>query len=195
MIYMHLHMQDRPSLLNTCVSFLLKGVASQSNICSDRTWRTAEVGMAPGGRRGPSSRGKMSGSKSTSAHLALESIASKNNAKAQFIVVKEQQRAMKSEKNLCNDIYNIKQKRRKTLHDFVVHCGDKEMAKVHIDYVKAQELQKNLDNDDLSIDNIPDSQESCIVEILEHERMLKTLKKLHAAAQTKINSFLSENEK
>jgi hypothetical protein len=35
----------------------------------------------------------------------------------------------------------MKQKRQKTLHDFVAHCRDKEMAKVQIDYVKAQELQ------------------------------------------------------
>jgi hypothetical protein len=194
MIYMHHHMQDHPSLLNACVSFPPKDVASHSSIHGDRTRRTAEVGMAPGGRHGPGSRGKKAGSKSTSVRLALESIASKNNARAQFIVAKEQQLAMKPEKNLCDDVYNIKQKRRKTLHDFVAHCGDKELAKVHIlDNVKAQELQENLAND-LSIDNILDSQESCIVELLEHERTLETLKKLHAAAQTKINSFLSEKE-
>ncbi len=86
--------------------------------------------MPPGGRCGPGSGGKKAGSKSTSAHLVLEFIASKNNTKAQFIVAKEQQLAMKSEKNLCGDIYNIKQKKHKALHDFVAHCRDKEMAKV-----------------------------------------------------------------
>jgi hypothetical protein len=106
-------------------------------------------------------------------------------------MAKEQQLAIKSEKAPCNDIYDMKQKRCKTLHDFVAHCGDKEMAKVQIDNVKAQELQENFVDDDLSINNIPDSQEYCIVEISERKRTLKTLKRLHAAAQTKINSFLS----
>jgi hypothetical protein len=78
--------------------------------------------------------------------------------------------------NLCDDIYDIKQKRCKILHDFFAHCGDKEMGGVQIDNVKAQELHENLYDDDLSINDIPDSQESCIIEILEHERMLKTLK-------------------
>jgi hypothetical protein len=141
-IYMHLHRQERPSLLNACVSFLPKGVVSQSKVRGDHTWRTAELGMAPVGRHGPSSRANKAEFKSTSAHLALESIASKNNAKTQLIVAEEQQLAMKSDKNLFNDIYNIKQKRRKTLHDFVAHCGDKEMAKMQIDNVKAQELHK-----------------------------------------------------
>ncbi len=103
---------------------------SQLNICNDHTWRTAEAGMTPGDRHGPGSGSKKAGSKSVSTHLALQSIASKNNAKAQLIVAEEQQLAMKSEKNLCDDTYDIKQKRHKTLQDFVAHCGDKEMVKV-----------------------------------------------------------------
>ncbi len=37
MIYVHLHIRDHPTLLNACVYFLPKGVASQSNVCGDRT--------------------------------------------------------------------------------------------------------------------------------------------------------------
>ena len=98
-IYMHHHMRDRPSLLNACVSFLPKDVVSQSNIRSDRTRRTAEVETTPGERRGPCSRGKKGGfAKSASTRLALQYIASENNANAQLIVAEEQQLVMKSEK-------------------------------------------------------------------------------------------------
>ena len=98
-IYMHHHMRDRPSLLNACVSFLPKDVVSQSNIRGDRTRRTAEVETTPGERRGPCSRGKKGGfAKSASTRLALQYIASENNANAQLIVAEEQQLVMKSEK-------------------------------------------------------------------------------------------------
>ena len=64
---------------------------------------------------------------------------------------------------------------------------------MQINKVKAQELLEQEDfSDDLSIDDITDSQESCIVEILELERTLEALKKLHAIAQTKLKSFLEK---
>ena len=67
------------------------------------------------------------------------------------------------------------------------------MAKMKIDKVKAQESMEQEDlSDVLSIDDVTDSQESCIVELLEHERTLETLKKLNTAAPTKLNSVLEK---
>ncbi len=64
---------------------------------------------------------------------------------------------------------------------------------MQINKVKARKLleQEDLPND-LSIDDVTDSQECCIVELLEHERTLETLKKLHTTTQTKLNSFFEK---
>ena len=64
---------------------------------------------------------------------------------------------------------------------------------MQINKVKARKLleQEDLPND-LSIDDVTDSQECCIVELLEHERTLETLKKLNTAAPTKLNSVLEK---
>jgi hypothetical protein len=84
MLNMHKHMQDNKGLLSSCASLLPPGLSKQSGIRGRPTKLTGLLITKAGGRCGPGGKKKasvLSNAASNSARLALDSIASKNEAK------------------------------------------------------------------------------------------------------------------
>ncbi len=101
---------------------------------------------------------------------------------------------MESERGLCGDIYTEMEKKRKLRDALEAHCGSKKLAIDRINKVKDQRENVNVeDEDDISIDD-PDSQESCILELLECEERLHNLKQLHVNAKSKLCKYVSSGQ-
>jgi arginine utilization protein RocB len=98
MIYMHYFMRAYPQLLEVCTSLLPADVASQSNISGCNIQSGAAIrNKSNGGRFGPGNGSKKNKVGLDIAIAALDSIASKNSAKEQNIL-------METERVLCSDI-------------------------------------------------------------------------------------------
>ena len=193
MIYMHYFMRAHPQLLEVCTSLLPADVASQSNISGCNIRRgAAPRNKSNGGRSGPGNGSKKNKVGSDIAIAALDSIASKNSAKVQNIL-------METERVLRSDINDENTKKRRLLSQIVTHCGCKKVATERMNKVKAKMLNETeTTTEEASVfdtsDDEPDSQESIIGEYFETVETLIKLKERRVIANRNLQiSFGKEN--
>ena len=98
------------------------------------------------------------------------------------------------ERGVHGDIYAETGKNHKLCDASEAHCGSKKLAYDRINKMKVQKENANIEEEDeISVDN-PDSQESCIVVLLECEETLRNLKQLHVNAKSKLCKYVSSGK-
>jgi hypothetical protein len=195
MLYMHDHMQVNPGLLSSCTSSLPPGLSNQSGIRGRPTNQppTGVLATKSGGRCGPGGKKKgsvSSNAASSSARLALESIASKNEAKTSLLSQQQHASTLSAFRNVRDDV------RKQTNHldtlfdTFVKHCGgDADIANERIKRVRDKG-----DDDDDDDDDYPDSQEAFISNIIRQNDEVDQMAQHKDLISEQLNAFLPKRK-
>lgn len=207
-VYMHYFVRDHKQLLELCTASLPKAAFRDST-----TKRSNSTFSPTKGRRGRGRRGGAGGntdkekSSSTASNQfrddAMISIAEKNGS----IAEKEKEvkvncvleRATSVRKEMRAEVKDRGEK----MKELVTHCGSKAEAKARIEKEKKRREQQNIvDGGDVGGNNVgsddddepmePDSQETTIGYILEHDQAISDLKDLYSKSMEKAKTMSAD---
>jgi len=190
MLYMHKHMQVNKGLLSSCASLLPMGLSNQSGIRGRPTKQppTGHLITKAGGRCGPGGKKKVSVSSnaaSNSARLALDSIASKNEAKTRLLEQQEHSYTLNSFMQVRDDNRRQHNIWKGAFDEFVDHCGGNKT-------IAAERIERVRDGEDDEDD--PDSQDTFIHDLIEMDDNLTKMNKHQLVISEKLDALLPKDK-